>query len=117
MSTQQTLVNPNSPLVLGFKRHLKYGDTFLCNFLSWDANMNRIVARNKRHHKIVHCLHTLHFLSIWTQLYCTLTKATNFLETAEAVGFTVIILGCVLMESEVHAKSDQISILNYICKF
>ncbi|OXA49900.1 hypothetical protein Fcan01_15892 [Folsomia candida] len=94
MTTGQILAHANSPLAVKMKRHLKYGDTFLCTFPTWDEKKNEVVSRNKRHHKIVHFLHFLHLLLIWIQLYCTLTKATSLLETAEALGITIIIFGC-----------------------
>lgn len=116
MSARPKLTNPNLPLAVKLKRHLKYGDKFLCIFPTWDADKNQVVSRNKRHHKIVHLFHVSHFLSIWTQLYCTIAKATNFVETAEAIGFIAMTLGCVTLESELHPDSDQISLFNYICK-
>lgn len=116
MSDLQEHTIPKSLLAIRLKRHLKYGDTFLCIFPTWDTNRNEIVSRSKRHHKIVHFLHILHFLSIWAQFYCTKTKATNFLETAEAIGFTVMIVAGLLAEAEFHPDdSGQISLLNYIC--
>lgn len=115
-SAEEKLTNPNTLLAVKLKRHCKYADIFRCNYITWDAKRNQVIARNHGHHKIVHLLHVIHFLSIWTQLYCTVTKATSFLETAEAVGITIMILGCVLMESEIRPDSDQISLLNYICK-
>lgn len=114
-AAQQKLDNPNSGLVVRLKRHLKYGDTFCCIFPTWDATKNKVVLRNKRHHKIVHFLHILHFLTVWIQLYCTRTKATNLLEIAEAVGFATITLGCISVESEIHPDSEQTYLLNYIC--
>lgn len=118
MPARQKSTSPNSPLAARLKRNLKYGDTFLCIFPTWDTNRNEIVSRNKRHHKVVHCLHILHFLSIWTQLYCTRRKANNFLEAAEAVGFSVMILAGLLTESEIYPDdSGQIPFLNYICTY
>lgn len=116
MSARKKLGNPNSGLADRLKRHLKHGDRFLCLFLSWDAAKNQVVARKKRYYKIIHSLHVIHFLTIWTQLYCLTTKATNFLEIAEAVEYFAMTFGCVLMEPEIHPNSDQITLLNYICK-
>lgn len=116
MSTRRKEAKRNSPLSVRLKRHLKYGDRFLCIFPTWDPNKNQVISRNKRDHRIVQLFHILHVLTMWAQLYCTLTKASNFLETAEAAGFIAMTFGCVTLESEIHPDSEQISLLNYICK-
>lgn len=116
MSCRQNIADSNSSLSARIKRHLKYGDICLCIFTTWDANKNKVVARNKRHHTIVHLLHLLHFLSIWTQLYCTRTKATDILEIAEAIGFTTMISASFVIEAEIYPDWGQVSMLNYICK-
>lgn len=106
----------DSPLVVRLKRYHKYGDRLICVFTIWDITKNKIIVRNKKHHKIVNLLHFIHFLSICTQLYCTRTRATNLLDTVEAIGFTMIMLACFLMKSTPHPDLNQISLLNYICK-
>lgn len=117
MSAIKQITTRPSPLACKVKRHLRYCDPFLSTFPTWDADKNKFILRNKQYHRIVRLSLVIQFLIILLQLYCTRTKATNFLESAEGIGITSIFFGAWLLRAEFYPDPDQIPLLNYICMF
>lgn len=115
MSSIKQTTTHLSPLSCRIKRHLRYCDPFLIVFPTWDANKSKLILRNKKHQKIVRLSLIAQFLIILLQLYCTQTKSTNFLDTAEGIGLTSIFLGAWLLRAEFYPDPHQIPLLNYIC--
>lgn len=110
-----TVITQSSPLVARIKRHATYNDQFFSTFRTWDENKGELVLRNVRHHRFVRYGLILQFLMILLQLYCTFTKAANYLETAEGIVITSLFMAGWLARAEFYPDLDQIPLLNFIC--
>lgn len=116
MSAQRKIIiSPSCPLVAKVKHHASYVDIFFSAFPTWDENKGKLIVRDIRHHNIVRGVLILQFIVILLQLYCTITKAANYLEVVEGIGITSLFVGGWLTRAEFYPDFDQIPLLNFIC--